>query len=107
MTKTVYEALNIAAGKPEDHIEESIFTEDVILPKGINLELYGNPDGKYENEDPSQGSSTFVQLSKDYSFGELISKFSYLGQVNNDTLAIHIVDSEDNELVSECIKNQI
>lgn len=104
MTKTVYEKLSLKVGEAEEHVEENLFSEDVIFPKGINLEFYGNPNGKYEDED---GASVFVQLSKDYSFGELLTKFKEHGQVNNDTLAIHIVDEKDQELVDECKKNKI
>lgn len=93
--------------KSEDNkqVEEMIWDSKVTVDKGFYLELYGNPEGK--NSDIPEGSSSFVYIDEELTYGELLSIFSDLGSVKDDTLTINIVGEFGKQERVFCKENPI
>lgn len=80
----------------QTHIEETLWDANIIIDEGFYLELYGNPDGKYDTES-SEGSSHFVYIDQPITYGRLLDVFSDLGSVKDDTLTIRIIGEDETQ----------
>lgn len=85
-------------------IEDMVWEGDTIIDEGFFLELYGNPDGKYD-EESSNGASYFTYIDKDIRYVELLNIFSYLGAIKDNTLTIRTVGDEDTQAREFCLEN--
>lgn len=86
-------------------IEEYLYNEEIIIDQGFYLEVYTNYDGKHD-ENSSEGSSLFVFIDMDITYGNLLSLFDDFS-VKDDTLTITILGIDEGEERLFCLENPI
>jgi hypothetical protein len=89
-----------------EHIEEMLWEESIIIDKGFYLEVYGNSDGKYD-EESSEGASYFVYIDKELTYGQFLDIFSDMGSVKDDTLTIRVMSENEKQEREFCKENPI
>jgi len=73
----------------------------ILIDAGFYLEVYTNPDGVFEEEQSSNGASTFVWIDEDTLFGELLDVFEDMGQIRDQTLTVSVIPAEDEIFAKE------
>lgn len=95
----------VKLGEASNNIEEQVFSADVVIDAGFNLEAYGNPDGK--GSESAEGASLFIHVDQDVTFGQLLSAVAHLGSVRDDTLSIRTVANDETVELAFCQENPV
>lgn len=81
-----------------DEVENFLFQcldAKLLIDAGFYLEVYTNPDGVFEDEQSSNGASTFVWIDEDTLFGELLDVFEDMGRIRDQTLTVSVIPAVD------------
>lgn len=87
------------------NLEDSLFSADIIIDAGFDLEIYGNPDGKAS--DSKDGASFFTHIDRDITYGQLLTVVAHLGSVRKNELSIRTVGSDESIELGFCAENPI
>lgn len=96
---------HVKVGEAKPNLEDILFSADIVIDAGFNLEIYGNPDGA--TSESAEGSSLFIHVDRDVAFGELLAAVSYLGSVRDDTLTIRTVGADETVEIGFCSENPV
>lgn len=96
---------HVQIGEAKPALEELLLSVDDVIDAGFNLEIYGNWDGK--TSESSRGSSWFVHVDQDVTYGHLLDSVDHMGSVRDDTLTIRSVGADEVTELGFCKENPL
>jgi len=96
---------HVKIGDAKSNLEDILFSADIVIDAGFNLEIYGNPDGA--TSDSADGASLFTHVDRDVTFGELLAAVSHLGSIRDNTLTIRTVGAAETVELGLCSENPV
>ena len=96
---------HVKLGEAKSNLEDLLLSATDVIDAGFNLEIYGNWDGK--DSESARGSSLFVHLDQDVTYGHLLDSVDHLGSVRDDTLAIRTVGADETVELGFCKENPV
>lgn len=96
---------HVKIGDAKSNLEDILFSEEIVIDAGFNLEIYGNPDGA--TSDSADGASLFTLVDRDVTFGELLAAVNHLGSIRDDTLTIRTVGADETVEIGLCSENPL
>lgn len=96
---------HVKLGEAKSNLEDLLLSATDVIDAGFNLEIYGNWDGK--ESESARGSSLFVHVDQDVTYGHLLDSVDHMGSIRDDTLAIRTVGADEVVELGFCQENPL